>query len=193
MICTPIGIGSSGTGTVLVESVRMVQGSNPGVVVQTGDTAIPAPTTPALDPAWQQNGSITGYFVLPTGANVAAGTVILGYVGGLLIAQLASTITLSRVTAGGTRTVTITLNAADNARHSFAASWGDYVTSGVRAMPLTLTVDATTATIDAAALYGDEEWSDLDASRLVSGGTAFATLSSLSLAYPTIPAGAIPA
>lgn len=186
-------IGSSGTGTVIVRSLGLVQGYHPGVEVQTGDTPLPAPTSPALDPAWQQNTLLTGYFVLPIGANVAAGTVILGYVGGLLITQLASTITLSRVTAGGTRSVTITLNAADNARHSFSASCGNNTTAGVRSMSLTLTVDSTTATIDAAALYGDEEWSDLDASILVSGGAVNATLSYVRPDWPTIPTGAIPA
>lgn len=186
--------GLSTTGTFYAWGAQLVEGSHPGVYVRTTDTAIAAPASPALDPAWVQNGKLTGYYVQPSGANVAAGTVILGYSGGLLITQYASTITLSRVTAGGTRSVSITLNGADNTRHSFVASWGNYVTSaGVRSMPLTLTVDSTTATIDAAALYGDSSWSSLDASRLVSGGTVFATHSDLTPDWPTLPAGAIPA
>lgn len=187
-------IGSSGAGTVIVEAMGMVKGSMPGTHVVTTDTAVPLGAGTWPDSGWQQRGQISGYIVVPSGANVAAGTVILGASGGILITQFASTITLSRVTNGGTRTVTITLNAADGYRHFFSASWDSYTTAaGAKSMPITLTVDSTTATVDLAATYGDSSYTTSDPTKLLSGGSVFSVLSGINLSTPTLPSGAIAA
>jgi len=185
-------IGNSGTGGILHDNWRMVQGSMPGIEVRTGDTPILRPADDVVDPVWNSNGKIAGSFVLPVGANVAAGTVILGKIGEIVITQLASTITLSRASNGGTRTVSITLNAADGGLHAFEISWGNYTTAGTRAMPLTLTVGAQTATIDAAALYGDTSWTPPERIWL-SGGSSFATLKGVKPDFRAIPTGSIAA
>ncbi len=187
--------GANAAGSVDVEYLKVIPGSFAGLPERATDTPLYPDDADWLYPdGWDQNGKVAGNFVIASGANTAAGTVILGKSGDILITQYASTITLSRPTAGGTRSVSITLNAADNAKHSYEASWGNYKESGVRSMPLTLTVDSTTATIDAAELYGDTEWSALERHWL-SGGSAFATHSAPSsgqiIGFPTVPTGAV--
>jgi len=182
-------IGNSGTGGILVDNWRQVQGSMPGIEVRTGDTPILRPAGDVVDPSWNSNGKISGSFVTPVGSNVAAGAVILGKAGEIVITQKATTIELSRTSNGGVRTVTITLNAADGGLHAFIAEWGNYLTSGTRAMPLTLTVGATTGTIDCAALYGDSAWTPPER-HWQSGGSVFATLIGILYPHRAIPATA---
>lgn len=98
-------------------------------------------------------GKIDASFVLPVGSNIAAGTKIFDKSNELIAIQYASTITLSRKSNGGLRTVTITKNAADGLVHTLTATWTDL-------MVLTIDVDGTTASINANELYGDTSWEE---------------------------------
>lgn len=68
-----------GTGTIIFDSARLVQGSHPGVYVRTTDTAIAKPADAILDAAWVQNGSLK-FRILPP-ANSTGKTI--GYVGAM--------------------------------------------------------------------------------------------------------------
>ncbi|GEM_PF-4488365 len=208
-------IGNSGTGTVIVESLRLVKGSHPGMEVQTGDTAIPAPVSPALDPAWQQNGRIS-FRILPappTPPNLAE-VLLLGIrqsgVGkGIwrLIRRDSKTSSDQSVAfdrahdgasgSGGTAGRGLLESASgtaffNSAPHDAELEWTNEIreSDGVREMWQRLYIDGVlVASQDVAALYGATAWAEIDPSRLISDGNVFSTLSDVILDYPTPRAG----
>lgn len=201
-------IGSSGTGTVIVQSLGLVKGSHPGPEVRTTDTPIPAPVSPALDPAWQQNGRVS-FTILPPPPVSGKHYNLLGYYETIYTFGLwrSSGLTGSQIVfdrkhngttgTGGTATRAYIAPSStalyDGAPHVVTLEWANYIVNGVRAMPLRMYIDGTLIGSVDAATYGATAWAAIDPSRLVSDNLVFAVLSGLSLSYPTLPAGAIPA
>lgn len=201
-------IGNSGTGTVIVESVRLIRGRHPGVEVQTGDTPIPAPVSPALDPAWQQNGRVR-LRVLPPPISTGKTLAYLGYLNAgttvgatLAIGRHASHLesqkrfVFERAHAGGSQARGVldvnTTAFWDGAPHDVELEWTNYfahdpVIGAVRRfMWQRVYIDGVlVAQQDVAALYGATKWAEIDPSRLISDGNVFAVLS----APLVVPAG----
>lgn len=211
--------GSSGTGTIVLVSARLVQGSHPGVYVRTTDTAIPAPASVALDPAWSQNGMVKVRIKTPADANPnlalvglfgevnpASATVKIRFFRPSSAATASNAVSFDRqsnhtqTVSGGVGRCLLNGVAAiwDGAPHEVWLVWRNYTLNGVRYMPMELWVDGVlVASQDVAALYGATAWATIDAGKLVSDGNVQATLTAPSdgqmLSYPVLPAGAIAA
>lgn len=184
--------GNSGTGGILIGSIRMVPGSFPGVEIRTEDAQI-IPSGVVVDPAFSQNGSIEFDCVtIATQGRVVFGT------SDNTLQVLHSSSTLNRLVfyrkadpANGIACFGPS-TAFDGTKHRIRIEWGNYLLNGVRCMPQRLFFDGTKiAEIDMASL-GSTKWCALD--RLwISDGSAFATISGPpKLGTPALPAGAIP-
>lgn len=192
-----------------------VEGYHPGPYVRTTDTAIPAPTSPALDPAWSQNGAVE-FTVVPPPISTGLSYLLFGQNGSsnyslspLAVARSSSQSTsdyqviMERKhngasgtggTAGRGALLNSSVNIWDGAPHTLRVEWLNYTLSGVRAMTQRIYIDGTlTDSQDVAALYGATAWATIGASKAVADGNVFATLSDVRPYYPTLPAGAIPA
>lgn len=203
---------SSASGTIYVESARLVEGSHPGTYVRTTDTAIPAPTSPALDPAWMQNGAIEFDLVVPPISAAKS----FGYFGSpFTYASAANPLQFGRADYAGTGDFDVWFARTHNGltgsnnisglsyakkanfdfnKHKWRLEWVNYKINGVRVMEHRLYYDgALVFAQDAAALFGATAWATIDPTKLISDGNVFATLSNITLGYPALPAGAIPA
>jgi hypothetical protein len=199
-------IGQSGSGTVLVESVRLLEGSHPGIYVPTTDAPILPPPSPVLDPAWSQNGRVrfTGIFpdVNVNGRNFG----LFGGFGGFgatpdlclwkydTWGQYRNISFSRRDSSGVLRHLqpAPTTDLADGTPHDVELEWTNEISeaTGVRQMWMRIYIDGVkVAEQDVAALYGATAWAPLDASRLISDGSVHAVLSRIALDYPTPRAG----
>jgi hypothetical protein len=193
-------IGNAGTGTVIVESLRLVRGSHPGLEVMTTDTPIPAPASPALDPAWSQNGRIRFRVLTPpisTGLSYAfLGALQSGVAAGLLrfyrpseISAASEQVRFDRAHNGVTGTggsagrgmlQPNVIGFWNGAPHDVILEWTNEIneTTGVREMWQRLYIDGVkVAEQNVTALYGATAWAPVDPSRLISDGSVHAVLS----------------
>jgi hypothetical protein len=192
-------IGNAGTGTVIVESLRLVRGSHPGLEVLTTDTPIPAPVSPALDPAWQQNGRIK-VRILPPPISTGKSYAYLGSAASYLLSVLRATATgasdhtiwLERMHNGPTGVNTIGTNVPgrsalssggavflDGVPHDLEAGWTNEIreSDGVREMWLRFWLDGKLlAERNVAALFGASEWLPIDVGTLLSDGSVNAVI-----------------
>lgn len=209
-------VGSSGTGSILVRSLGLVQGSHPGIEVRTTDTAIAKPADGGLDPAWVQNGAIEFDMISPTvfssgsypvahvqffGAeNSGTPRAILRFFRSSGYSATTPDYVFDRAHNGSTggggvvgrsNIVGGTVNLFDGAKHRIRLEWYNYTIGGVRHMLQYLYVDGTLrASADAAASYGASSWLTPNHTIMVSDGTVNNVLSNLTIAYPVLPAGA---
>lgn len=194
-------IGNAGTGTVIVESLRLVRGYHPGIEVRTTDTPILPPPSPALDPAWSQNGRVKFRAITPFAYQKK-----IAYFGKALNEGpvSASDLGIGRTSSDGSGSFQVyacrrhnggtgnggiagsayastgNINVWDNAPHDWDFEWTNEIreSDGVREMWLRLYVNgALRLAIDVAALYGATAWADIDPSRLISDGTVNAVIS----------------
>lgn len=190
---------NSGTGTIIVESIRCVRGHHPGIEVMTTDTPILPPPSPALDPAWSQNGTIEWEGVYPTtghyyliGYNDLAFRVYRDAIDGMVWIDRGHNGASGSYGVPGRGAIGSATNITDGSRHRFRYTWTSEINdqSGVREMWQRLYIDGVlVAQQDVAALYGATAWAEIDPSRLISDGNCFAVLSRITLDYPTPRAG----
>ncbi len=193
----------STTGAIQVAQARLVKGHHPGIYVPTTDTPILPPPSPALDPAWQQNGRAR-FRVMPPPISTGKHYNLIGYPS--RDASVLAPMRLFRNAGFTTTQQTINYvrqhNAAtgfggnaglgilegtvanfyDGTPHDVILEWTNEVreTDGRREMWQRLYIDGVlVAQQDVAALYGAMAWAEIDPSRLISDGTAFAVLSML--------------
>lgn len=180
----------STTGTIYVSNARFVEGHHPGIYVPTTDTPILPPPSPALDPAWSQNGAVEFDVVLPP-ISQGLGYYIFGY----------SELSLERYHGWGANVYAIMVNreadvpgsvgpggfndvATPNIwggpRHRIRFEWTHEIreSDGKLEMWKRLYVDGDLYYAkDVAALLGARKWKPIDPSRLISDGGVNAVIS----------------
>lgn len=187
---------------------QLVDGSNPGIYVRTGDRAVSRIPGGGLDPYWIQNGYIEWNSVHPADVgvlDVSGFWMFLGsgtsYPGNLALYRYpwetgTNYVKLRRGNDVSAVTADVSVagsNLYDGARHRLRMEWANYTnSSGVREMWFKFYIDGTLMySVDVAATQGAKSWLSPEASTMLSGGSTQATISNLVLGYPTLPAGAI--
>ncbi len=197
------GGGSNGTGTVVLESAWLTQGSFPGRHVYTNGSPIYKPLNAMEWPGaqWTQNGSITFTTVIPptpAGNNI----IIFGSQVNYLLLRLTydgnnlyfdREITGCATGSGGVpgRSLVQVATSIDTNPHTYTLSWYNVtLANGTRSMLMSLYKDGVLlGTLDAASSFGATAW--VAGERLwLSDGSTQATISNVALGSPTLPAGA---
>lgn len=199
--------GNTGTGTVLVESCRLVRSSyHPGRLLVTEGTAVPMPAQGWEWPEWgTQNGYIEVKAVLPpisTGANYAIiGQDSTGSARKLAIRRLSASttaqnyLTIDRSADGANQTTAdIDVGAIwDGALHTIKLIWKNYELSGTQYMYLELDIDGVNKSASANLVTATVTKWTADEMLLLSDGKVQAVIRNLTIGVPTLPANSIPA
>lgn len=200
--------GNTGTGTVIVESVRFVRGIFPGrLVVTEGNASLADPAHWDWPWGWQQNGWIQFKAVLPpisTGTNLylfgggTADAITLYRPSGVTVSQ--NYLTVGRRSDGGVQTMANVDvgNVWDGTLHTFKIEWLAYTRSGTNYMFLRVYVDGTLKSADSNKYSAGIVTKWTPGERLIwsdgqsSNGHVFATVRDFTMGSPTWTAGDIP-
>ncbi len=189
--------------TYEIWGAQPVIGSHPGIYVPTTDTPIPAPASPALDPALSQNGRTRFRLKTPSESNPNLEYVQLFGGEGRSVNGALLRLYRSNGTGSGDNTVyfdrlsnhATTISGAvgrgllkvspaaplfSSAVRDVVLEWTNEINeaTGVREMWQRIFVDGVLiAQQDVAALYGATAWAPIDPSRLISDGAVNAVLS----------------